>query len=193
MLNCIYTRKLRHNCEKSNLKFQVTVRKNLVLLGMMSVGKTTIGKIVAKKQGLEFIDTDINIEKKCSMKISEIFKKKGERFFRIEEEKEVLKSLTKNNCVIALGGGAFINESIRNSVLKSSISMWLDTDLKTLNERIKWNKKRPLLDKKNNQIKINKLYSERKNIYKLANHRIVCDNLSKEDIANKIIIFYEKH
>ena len=192
MLNCIYTRKLRHNCEKSNLKFQVTVRKNLVLLGMMSVGKTTIGKIVAKKQGLEFIDTDINIEKKCSMKISEIFKKKGERFFRIEEEKEVLKSLTKNNCVIALGGGAFINESIRNSVLKSSISMWLDTDLKTLNERIKWNKKRPLLDKKNNQIKINKLYSERKNIYKLANHRIVCDNLSKEDVANKIIIFYEK-
>ena len=193
MLNCIYTRKLRHNCEKSNLKFQVTVRKNLVLLGMMSVGKTTIGKIVAKKQGLGFIDTDINIEKKCSMKISEIFKKKGERFFRIEEEKEVLKSLTKNNCVIALGGGAFINESIRNSVLKSSISMWLDTDLKTLNERIKWNKKRPLLDKKNNQIKINKLYSERKNIYKLAYHRIVCDNLSKEDIANKIIIFYEKH
>ena len=193
MLNCIYTRKLRHNCEKSNLKFQVTVRKNLVLLGMMSVGKTTIGKIVAKKQGLEFIDTDINIEKKCSMKISEIFKKKGERFFRIEEEKEVLKSLTKNNCVIALGGGAFINESIRNSVLKSSISMWLDTDLKTLNERIKWNKKRPLLDRKNNQIKINKLYSERKNIYKLANHRIVCDNLSKEDVANKIIIFYEKY
>ena len=193
MLNCIYTRKLRHNCEKSNLKFQVTVRKNLVLLGMMSVGKTTIGKIVAKKQGLEFIDTDINIEKKCSMKISEIFKKKGERFFRIEEEKEVLKSLTKNNCVIALGGGAFINESIRNSVLKSSISMWLDTDLKTLNERIKWNKKRPLLDKKNNQIKINKLYSERKNIYKLAYHRIVCDNLSKKYVAKKIITFYDKY
>ena len=193
MLNCIYTRKLRHNCEKSNLKFQVTVRKNLVLLGMMGVGKTTIGKIVAKGLGLEFVDTDINIEKKCSMKISEIFKKKGEKFYRIEEEKEVLKSLTKNNCVIALGGGAFINESIRNSVLKSSISMWLDTDLKTLNERIKWNKKRPLLDKKNNQKKINKLYSERKNFYILANHRIVCDNLSKEDIANKIIIFYEKH
>ena len=121
MLNCIYTRKLRHNCVKSNLKFQVTVRKNLVLLGMMGVGKTTIGKIVAKKQGLEFVDTDINIEKKCSMKISEIFKKKGEKFFRIEEEKEVLKSLTKNNCVIALGGGAFVNQSIRNGILKNAI------------------------------------------------------------------------
>ena len=159
----------------------------------MSVGKTTIGKIVAKKQGLEFIDTDINIEKKCSMKISEIFKKKGERFFRVEEEKEVLKSLTKNNCVIALGGGAFVNESIRNSILKNAISMWLDNDLVTLNKRIKWNKNRPLLGKKNNQKKINKLYAERKNIYKLANYKIVCNDLGKKDIANKIIVFYEQH
>ena len=169
------------------------MKKNLVLLGMMGVGKTTIGKIVAKKQGLEFVDTDTNIEKKCSMKISEIFKKKGEKFFRIEEEKEVLKSLTKNDCVIALGGGAFVNESIRNSILKNAISMWLDNDLITLSKRIKWNKKRPLLNKKNNQKNINKLYSERKNIYKLANHKIVCDNLSKEDVANKIIIFYDKY
>jgi len=193
LLICIYTRKLRHNCEKSNLKFQVTVKKNLVLLGMMGVGKTTIGKIVAKKQGMEFIDTDENIEKKCSMNISKIFKEKGEEFFRIEEEKEVLKSIKKNNCVIALGGGAFINEAIRNTILKNTISMWLDADLKTLNKRIKWNKKRPLLNKENNQKKINELYSERKNIYKLADHKIDCDNLKKENIAKKIIIFYEKY
>jgi len=169
------------------------VKKNLILLGMMGVGKTTIGKIVAKKQGLEFIDTDKNIEKKCSMKISEIFKKKGEKFFRIKEEKEVLKSLTKKNCVIALGGGAFVNESIRNSILKNAISMWLDNDLVTLNKRIKWNKNRPLLGKKNNQKKINKLYAERKNIYKLANYKIICNDLGKEDIVNKIIFFYEQH
>ena len=169
------------------------MRKNLVLLGMMGVGKTTIGKIVAKKQGLEFVDTDINIEKKCSMKISEIFKKKGEKFFRIEEEKEALKSLKKNNCVIALGGGAFINKTVRNNILKNAVSMWLDIDLKTLNKRIKWNKNRPLLDKEDKQEKINKLYSERKNIYKLANHRINCNNLHKENIAKKIISFYEKY
>ena len=69
---------------------------------MMGVGKTTVGKIVAKKRSFEFIDTDRNIEEKCSMKISEIFKKKGEKFFRIEEEKEVLNSLKKSQCVIAL-------------------------------------------------------------------------------------------
>mgnify|MGYP001964615571 FL=1 len=169
------------------------MRKNLVLLGMMGVGKTTIGKIVARKQGMEFIDTDENIEEKCSMSISEIFKKKGEKFFRIEEQKEVLKSIKKSNCVIALGGGAFINETIRNAILRNAISMWLDTDLKTLNKRIKWNKKRPLLNKENNQKKIDEFYSERKNIYKLANHKIDCDNLNKENIAKKIIIFYGKY
>ena len=66
-------------------------------------------------------------------------------------------------------------------------------DLETLNKRTNWNKKRPLLDKKNNEIIINKLYEERKNIYKLANYRINCTNLNKKNIANKIIIFYEKH
>ena len=169
------------------------MKKNLVVLGMMGVGKTTVGKIVAKKQDMEFIDTDKNIEEKCLMKISEIFKKKGEKFFRSEEEKEVLKSLKKNNCIIALGGGAFINKTIRDNVLKNTVSMWLDIDLKTLNKRIKWNKKRPLLDKEDNQKKINKLHSERKDIYKLANYRIDCDYLSKKSIAKKIIIFYEKN
>ena len=169
------------------------MKKNLVLLGMMGVGKTTIGKIVAKKQDMEFIDTDENIEKKCSMRISEIFKKKGEKFFRIEERKEVLKSIKKSNCVIALGGGAFMDETIRNSVLINAISMWLDADLKTLSKRIKWNNKRPLLNRENNQKKINELYSERKNIYKLANHKIDCGNLDKKNIAKKIIIFYEKY
>ena len=170
------------------------MRKNLVLLGMMAVGKSTIGKIVAKKQNLKFIDTDLNIEKKRSMKISEIFKGKGEKFFRLLEEKEVLESLKKNECVIALGGGAFMKKMVRDKILKYSVSIWLDIKLKTLNKRVKWNKKRPLidLDKEDSQIKINKLYAERKNIYKLANFRINCNNLSKENIADKIIVFYEK-
>ena len=96
---------------------------------MMGVGKTTLGKIVAKKIGLKFIDTDTNIEENCSMKISEIFKRKGEKFFRLEENKEVSKSLKESNSVIALGGGAFINKTISDNVLKSAVSIWLDVDL----------------------------------------------------------------
>ena len=169
------------------------MKKNLVLLGMMAVGKTTIARIIAKKHNLKFVDIDLNITKNNSMTIAEIFKSKGENFFREKEEKEVLKFLKKNNCVIALGGGAFINETVRNSILKNTISIWLDIDLKTLNKRIKLNKKRPLLDRQNNQQQINKLYSERKGIYKLANHRINCDNMDMKNVAKKIITFYEKY
>ncbi len=169
------------------------MKKNLVLLGMMAVGKTTLGKIVAKKQELKFIDIDASIEKKNSMTIKEIFKKKGEKFFRMEEENEILKSLKKNNCVIALGGGAFMNKTVRENILKNAISIWLNVDIKTLNQRVKWNQKRPLLKEENNQKKITKLYAERKNIYKLANHQIACDKLSKKNIAEKIIALYEKY
>ena len=169
------------------------MKKNLVLLGMMAVGKTTLGKIVAKKQELKFIDIDASIEKKNSMTIKEIFKKKGEKFFRMEEENEILKSLEKNNCVIALGGGAFMNKTVRENILKNAISIWLSVDIKTLNQRIKWNRKRPLLKEENNQKKISELYAGRKDIYKLANHQIACDKLSKKNIAEKIIALYEKY
>ena len=158
----------------------------------MGVGKSTLGKNVAKRQNLTFIDTDLNIEKKFSMKITEIFKKKGEIFFRIQEEKEVLESLKKNKTVIALGGGAFLKKSVREKILKNSLSIWLDINLKTVNKRLKWNKKRPLLSGENTQIIIKKLFAQRKSIYKLANHKINCNNLSKEDIIKKIIDLYEK-
>ena len=168
------------------------MKKNLVLLGMMGVGKSTLGKIVAKKQRLKFIDTDINIERKCLMKIPEIFEKKGEKFFREQEEKEVLDSLKKNKSVIAIGGGAFINKSIREKILKESLSIWLDLNLTRLSERIIWNKKRPLLNNiENNQNIISKLYAERKNIYKLADYKLNCNNLGKKDIIKKIIDIYE--
>ena len=127
------------------------------------------------------------------MKISQIFDKKGEAFFRIEEEKEVLKSLKKNNCVIALGGGAFMNKTIREDVLKNAISVWLDVSIKTLNERVKWNQKRPLLKKDDNAKILKELYDKRKKIYKLANHKIICDKLNKEKLAKKIIALYGKY
>ena len=168
------------------------MKKNLVLLGMMAVGKSTLGKIVAKKLKLQFIDTDKNVENNNTMKIKDIFEKRGEKFFRAEEEKEVLKSLKRENCIIALGGGAFLNDRIRDSILKNSISIWLDADIKTLEKRVKWNEKRPLLKKNNNYKMIKKIYLERKKIYKLANYKIKCDKMNKSDLTKKIILLYEQ-
>ena len=96
------------------------------------------------------------------------------------------------NCIIALGGGAFLNNKIRDNVLKNSISIWLDADIKTLKKRLKWNDKRPLLKKNNNYKMIKKIYQERKKIYKLANHKMKCDKMNKSELAKKIILLYEK-
>ncbi len=128
--------------------------KNLILLGMMAVGKSTIGRILAKKLKLEFIDTDKSIEKENLMKIEKIFETKGEAFFRKEEEKTVQESLKKNNCVIALGGGAFMNKITRENILKNNISFWLADDIKTLDQRAKRNKNRPLLKNQKSEKKI---------------------------------------
>ena len=169
------------------------MQKNLVLLGMMGVGKSTLGKILAKKLNLNFIDTDTSVEKSCLMKVSEIFKKKGEKYFRLEEEKEVIKAIKKSESVIALGGGAFLTKAIRNNILKNCVSIWLSLDAINLIKRLKWNKKRPLINKENKLKAINKLNLERTSIYKLANYKIDCNNMSKENIVKKIISLYEKH
>ena len=117
--------------------------KNLILLGMMGAGKSTIGKILAKKLKFRLFDTDKLIEKKNLMTISEIFKKKGEDFFRDQEEKIVMGCLNGKDKIISLGGGAFINQKIRDTVLLSGVSFFLDVDLKTLCLRLEKSKKRP--------------------------------------------------
>ena len=127
------------------------------------------------------------------MKIWKIFENRGESFFRIEEEKEVLECLKKNKIVLALGGGAFMNKNIRDLILKNCLSFWLDLNLKTITRRVKWNKKRPLLNQQKAEEIIKELYSKRKNIYKLAKYKINCNKMTKGEIAEKIIFYYENH
>ena len=167
------------------------MKKNLVLTGMMGVGKSTIGKKLSKKLRLKFIDVDKLIEQKEKRTISEIFKDKGEEYFRKIEKKISLKELKKINQVIALGGGAFMNFSIRKEVKNSAISFWLDVNLKSLIPRLKNIKKRPLLNEENLEELINKIYSERKKIYNESDYKIICDSLGTEEIIKKIVKLYE--
>ena len=165
-------------------------KKNLVLLGMMGSGKSTLGNLISNKLDINFIDVDNVIEKITKMKISQIFQKKGEKYFRDLEEKITLKSLNCTNTVISLGGGAFMNEKIRLEVTKNSYSFWLNLDPSTLLNRIKKNKKRPLAFKLNDN-KIIKLIESRAKIYSKAKFKINCHNLSKTEIVKKIIKLYE--
>ena len=168
------------------------MRKNLTLTGMMGVGKSTIGKILAKQLNYKFVDVDKLIENKEGSTINYIFKNKGESYFRKIENDITLAELKKNNSVISMGGGAFLNNSIRKSAKKLSTSFWLDVPIDELIKRLKKNNKRPLLLKKNTNEEIKKIYFNRKKIYNEADYRIKCDFLRSEEIANKILSLYEK-
>ena len=165
-------------------------KENLVFLGMMGSGKSSIGLLVAKKLQLNFIDIDNEIEKELGKKITDIFKENGEDFFRKIEEKITLKKLKLNSSVISLGGGAFTNRNIRKEVLKNHLSFWLNWNYKILLNRIKNSQKRPLaINSSDNEI-VN-LIQKRSNIYAKALFEIKCDNLSKNEVVNKIIKIYE--
>jgi len=169
------------------------VGKNLTLTGMMGTGKTTIGKILAKKLRYNFIDIDKLVEKKEGLSINLIFKKKSESYFRKIENEVTLMELKKNNSVISLGGGAFLNNSIRKNAKKLSSSFWLDVPIEELIKRLKSSKQRPLLlFKKNIRETVKKIYFERKKFYNEADHRIRCYSFKSEEIADKILNLYEK-
>jgi shikimate kinase len=166
--------------------------KNLILTGMMGVGKSTVGKNLAKKLKYNFIDIDKLIETKEKSSISLIFKNKGESYFREIENEITLQELNKDNSVISLGGGAFLNKSIRSCVKKTSVSFWMDVSTNELIKRLKKTDKRPLLYKKDINDTIKKIYLDRKKIYNEANYKVKCTLLKSNEIVNKILKLYEK-
>ena len=165
-------------------------KKNLILIGMMGSGKTTIGSLISKKLNVKFIDIDNVLENDTKMKIAEIFEKKGESFFRSLEEKITLKSLESINNVISLGGGGFVNEKIRKEVLKNNFSFWLNCDTQTLLNRIKKSQKRPIAFNLSDS-ELTELITERTKIYSKAQFKINCHKLKKTEIVKKILKIYE--
>ena len=168
------------------------IKENLVFLGMMGSGKSSIGSLTAKRLKLNFIDIDKEIEKELGTSIKKIFKTKGENYFRRFEEKITLKKLKLNSVVISLGGGAFINKNIRKEVLKDNLSFWLKWNENILLNRIKNSKKRPLAFNATDDELID-LIQKRSYIYSKALYEIKCDNLSKSEIVKKILEIYEAY
>ena len=164
----------------------MNLNKNIVLLGMMGSGKSSIGGLVSRKLNIPFIDIDNLIENYAGMSITKIFKNNGENYFRNLEEKITLKSLKTKKSIIALGGGGFINNKIRKDVLSNHLSFWLDWDESILLNRIKDSKKRPLAFKSTDE-ELKEIIRKRTKIYSKAQYKINCNKLTKSEIQ-KIII-----
>ena len=157
----------------------------------MGVGKSTIGRLIAKRLKVKFIDVDKVIERRERKSIKRIFDDNGEIYFRKLEEKITLKILKNRKAIIALGGGAFMNNNIREKVLTSCTSIWLKVNLDKLIKRYKKNDRRPLLARKKLDSEVKKIYRSRKKTYSLADFKINCDSMDKSEIVQKILNSYE--
>lgn len=141
------------------------LEKPIVLIGLMGAGKSTVGKRLAAALGVEFIDSDHEISEAAGCSISEIFETYGETMFRDLEKRVLMRLLASGPCVIATGGGAFMNEDIRNLIKQSTLSIWLRAELPVLVERVSRRDTRPLLKTGDKGEILSRLMSERYPVY----------------------------
>jgi len=168
--------------------------KPIIIVGMMGVGKSAIGKILARSLDREFYDIDENIEKKYNMKIYEIFESYGEKKFR-DIEYKVIKSIQKNcNAIIATGGGAFIETKNISLLNDTGLTLWLDASPLIIIERLKKNAtNRPLLKNVDIETYINNLLKKRNPSYAKANLTVISSKISKNEIKDKILLAIKKY
>ncbi|MEO3414791.1 shikimate kinase [Roseovarius sp. CAU 1744] len=149
------------------------LKKTVVLVGMMGAGKTAVGKALAARLNVPFLDSDAAIETAANMTIAEIFERDGEAFFR-DRETEVLDRLLETECgILSTGGGAFLAERNRRLVSSKGVSVWLNADLGLLWNRVKHKNTRPLLRTPNPKQTLSEIYHQRVPIYRLADLNVV--------------------
>ena len=160
----------------------------LILIGPMASGKSTVGKRLAKRLNLDFIDIDEEVEKSAGVSISWIFDVEGENKFRERESKELEKSLETDNCVISTGGGVILREQNRNIIKKGTV-IYLETSIQTQLERTLNDKKRPLLlGSKDKEQTLRELKEIRDPFFKeCANITIKGDKNSHNEVVEEII------
>ena len=124
---------------------QWQVKKTIVMVGMMGAGKTAVGRALAQKLGVSFLDSDAEIVEAAHMSIAEIFARDGEPFFRARETEVIGRLLETERCVLSTGGGAFLSGTNREMIADKGVAVWLDADLDLLWSRVRHKDTRPLL------------------------------------------------
>jgi shikimate kinase len=161
--------------------------KNIVLLGFMGTGKTEVGKLLAKKLGLKFVDLDLLIEKDMGMSISDIFFNFGEDYFR-ELEKDLVRRISKEkSLVIATGGGVALNDENIENLRENGILITLKASVQDIFHRLKDKTDRPLLHTPYPEKTIREMLEMRRHRYELADFMVDTSNRSPEDITQEIL------
>lgn len=146
--------------------------KPIVLIGLMGVGKTTVGRRLAQRMGLPFVDADHEIERAAGMTVADIFERFGEPYFRDGERRVIARLVDGTPKVIATGGGAFLNEATRELILDHATTIWLDAEPAVLADRVGRRDTRPLLRDRDPLEVLTELAKVRNPVYALAPIRI---------------------
>ena len=163
------------------------IDRSLVLIGLMGVGKTTVGRRLAKRLDMEFVDADEEIERAAGLSIQEIFDRFGEEYFRDGERRVIARLIEDDRQVIATGGGAFMNEETRALILENATAIWLDADLDTLISRVSRRNTRPLLKNGDPAVILSDLAAKRNPIYAKAHIQVVGNDSPHEVTVEKIV------
>jgi shikimate kinase len=161
--------------------------RSIVLVGIMGVGKSTIGKRLSQYLDIPFVDADKEIEKAAGMDIQDIFDQFGEEAFRSGEKKVIKRLMSEGQKILATGGGAFMNEDIRVDVAESGVSVWLSADLDILMKRVQRRANRPLLRTEDPETTMVALLDERNPIYALSDIHIESRTVSRDVIAGEVV------
>lgn len=168
------------------------MKKNLVLTGFMGAGKSTIGRAVAERLGLRFIDTDEEIEKRAGMRISEIFQRHGEAYFR-ELERQVVKEVSElEDCVIVTGGGVVLNQENISNLRRKGVVVYLHAEPEVLYRRLRGDTSRPLLRVAQPLKKIRELLRQRSPYYANHDYSVDTSKLSVEEVVEEVVRIYKR-
>ncbi len=144
------------------------LKKMVVLVGMMGCGKTAVGRALAERLGVDFLDSDQEIVEAAAMSIAEIFERDGETFFRDRETEVIRRLLDSRIGILSTGGGAFMSERNREMISEFGVSVWLDAELELLWNRVKHKDTRPLLRTANPKQTLTEIFNSRVPLYDLA-------------------------
>jgi shikimate kinase len=167
--------------------------RSIVLVGMMGAGKSTVGRRLALRLGLPFLDADTEIEAAAAMTIPEIFETHGEPHFRDGEARVIARLLEDGAKVLATGGGAFMREETRNRIRAKAISLWLQADADVIMRRVKRRADRPLLRTADPAATIDRLIGERHPTYQMADITVASRDVPHEKIVDECVAALHDH